>query len=156
MAIRVTCSGCQRSFQTADKWAGRSTVCPACRAALVIPVPHQQPQSVDDAWGPPIQATIPQALFVHHHKTSGDAFQSGFKASLGCIVAIGISAAVVFGGCVALSVLLRPQIQRANEQQRQQAQEQFDAQFRHNMELIHDEQEKEYERLQRQINRSLR
>lgn len=159
MAIRVTCNGCGKSFQTDDKWAGRSTACPACKSALVIPTPPAAdpvPQLIDDGWGPPIQATIPQASFVHYHKASNDAFKSGFNASLGCFLAGFVSLAGLFGGCVVLNVIMRPQIERANEEQRQKAQQDFDDAFHHNMDLIHEEQEKEYQRIKQRVNRGLR
>lgn len=44
MSIDVTCTGCKKSYQVPDKFAGRSAKCKACGAKLRIPKPQPAKQ----------------------------------------------------------------------------------------------------------------
>lgn len=93
MAIRVTCYGCGKSFQTDDKWAGRSTACPACRMALIIPQLPVVIQPVNE-WQPIME--LPQTSHVLQHRPSA---QPAASAPWTLLVGVGLA-------CLALGYFL--------------------------------------------------
>jgi hypothetical protein len=44
MSILVVCTGCKKSFQVADKFAGKSGPCPKCKAIIKVPAKGQEVQ----------------------------------------------------------------------------------------------------------------
>lgn len=65
----------------------------------------------------------PRATLEHHHKASGDAFKSGFNLTLGCFAACGVVGALLIGGCIALSVVMAPEVERRQQQRKQEMEE---------------------------------
>jgi uncharacterized protein YxjI len=64
MPVALTCSGCGKSYQLKDEFAGRKVRCPGCQAVQVIPLVSPGEDPPDQAWGEltPGNGSIPVAF----------------------------------------------------------------------------------------------